>query len=241
MHADRRVAARDSWRCARLSAASRHPSVYSAPVPKPPMVTPIVFGRTAVSPRFGHGSGATILVGRCRRTRTTGCNLLLARRLASEAPAVEKVQSLPARPDVTLSSPLGICSQRGMQSSELRHSTWTRRPSSKSELHPHPGIALDTRPDDGWSSNSELDALELEYCKVKVRGKLDTEEVILLGPRSPQAHVPSAMKIGKTVTGYNMIQAMTLPSGRRVLVNRGWIMRDDRAADLVRNVRCLSP
>jgi hypothetical protein len=64
------------------------------------------------------------------------------------------------------------------------------------------------------------------------------------------------MKLGKTVTGYNMIQAMTLKrspvplpaptiadphragwycSGRRVLVNRGWIMRDDRGADLVSN------
>lgn len=74
----------------------------------------------------------------------------------------------------------------------------------------------------------EIDAAEFEYCKVKVEGSLDGSKVLFLGPRSPQAHVPSAMKLGKTVTGYNVIQAMTLPSGRRILLNRGWVMAEDR-------------
>ena len=52
--------------------------------------------------------------------------------------------------------------------------------------------------------------MELDYCKVKVAGKVDRNTAIFLGPRSPQAHVPSAMKLGKTVTGYHMIQAVTL-------------------------------
>ena len=74
----------------------------------------------------------------------------------------------------------------------------------------------------------ELDAAELEYCKVKVTGKVDSNQALLLGPRSPQAHVPSAMKIGKTVVGYNLIQAVTLESGRRVLVNRGRPPKDSK-------------
>jgi len=37
--------------------------------------------------------------------------------------------------------------------------------------------------------------MELEYCKVKIEGKVDSDVAIYLGPRSPQAHVPSAMKV----------------------------------------------
>merc|ERR1712070_812667 len=42
----------------------------------------------------------------------------------------------------------------------------------------------------------ELDASELDYAKVIVDGVVDVHK----------AHVPSAMKIGKTVTGYHVIQ-----------------------------------
>jgi len=82
--------------------------------------------------------------------------------------------------------------------------------------------------DDAPIIEDEIDAQEFEYMKVRLNGELDTSKVAYLGPRSPQAHVPAAMKLGKTVTGYHVIQPMTLKTGRRILVNRGWILRDDR-------------
>merc|ERR1711907_138136 len=87
--------------------------------------------------------------------------------------------------------------------------------------------------DDAPVIEDELDAQEFEYMKVRLNGVLDTSKVAYLGPRSPQAHVPAAMKMGKTVTGYHVIQPFTLKSGRRVLVNRGWILRDDRDKDVL--------
>jgi len=78
----------------------------------------------------------------------------------------------------------------------------------------------------------EADARELEYNKVLVKGQVDDGVAVFLGPRSPQAHVPSAMKIGKTVTGYHLIQPLTLESGRRILINRGWVRKDDKGHEL---------
>jgi len=74
----------------------------------------------------------------------------------------------------------------------------------------------------------ELDAAEVEYCKVMVRGVADNDAIVFLGPRSPQARIPSRQSAVRPVTGYHLIQAVTMPSGRRVLVNRGWVMKEHK-------------
>jgi len=58
------------------------------------------------------------------------------------------------------------------------------------------------------------------YRRVRLRGRLNYEQQVLVGPRSP----PSAVATQHTGhAGYWIITPMTLESGQCILVNRGWI------------------
>jgi surfeit locus 1 family protein len=58
------------------------------------------------------------------------------------------------------------------------------------------------------------------YRRVKLRGRLNYEQQVLVGPRSPPFAV-AAQHSGHA--GYWIITPMTLESGQCILVNRGWV------------------
>ena len=73
------------------------------------------------------------------------------------------------------------------------------------------------------------------FTRVSCDGVFDHSRQVLLGPRSP----PAGMSIGGTTptgapntSGWDVITPLELTDGSRVLVNRGWVARDNMAAIL---------
>merc|ERR1711865_1185676 len=74
----------------------------------------------------------------------------------------------------------------------------------------------------------ERDAKELASCRVEVQVAPDPGRFAFIGPRGPPAGTKGGSNAATTTTGFLVIQPCTTPSGRRLLVNRGWVPRDLR-------------
>merc|ERR1711865_11490 len=72
----------------------------------------------------------------------------------------------------------------------------------------------------------ERDAKELASCRVEVQVAPDPGRFAFIGPRGPPAGTKGGSNAATTTTGFLVLQPCTTPSGRRMLVNRGWVPRD---------------
>jgi len=78
--------------------------------------------------------------------------------------------------------------------------------------------------------NSELPP-ELMYRRIVCTGKFDHDDEILVGPRSaPVGTVSGGPRSGlasdSNASGWDVVTPFECTDGRRVLVNRGWVQRD---------------
>lgn len=74
----------------------------------------------------------------------------------------------------------------------------------------------------------EIEAKELASCRVRVEVEPDPGRFAFIGPRGPPAGTRGGSNAATTTTGFLVVQPCTTPSGRRLLVNRGWVPRDLR-------------
>ena len=70
---------------------------------------------------------------------------------------------------------------------------------------------------------------EMEYKRVIVQGKFDHRKEIILGPRSKnELGIKSSGLISRPNSGFQIVTPFVLDSGQRILINRGWVSKDER-------------